>query len=78
MDQVETDTDALSNDLMTGADAIGGFRGWSRRRTYNEANDERRRKTGCPVFRIGGVLQARKSKLRAWIASLEEAGINAA
>ncbi len=48
----------LSEDLLTGANAIAAYVGWDRRRIYHAAA------TGnLPIARVGNLLVARKSEL---------------
>ena len=48
----------MSDDLLTGADAIAEFLGWNRRRIYHAAATRH-----LPIRRVGGLLVARKSEL---------------
>jgi hypothetical protein len=57
----------LANDLLTGAEAIAEFTGWSRRRIFYLHE-----RGNLPAFKVGGRLHARKSTLLAWISSKEE------
>jgi hypothetical protein len=63
----------LSDDLMTGAEAIARF-------MFGDATDTNRRrvyyasdKLGLPTFRLGGTLCARRTTILAWIAKQESA-----
>lgn len=61
----------LADDLLYGAEAIAIFVFGSvshRRKVYYYASDA---KVRMPVFRIGNVICARKSKLIAWIEAQE-------
>lgn len=61
----------LADDLLHGAEAIAIFvfgSGKHRRKVYYYASDA---KVRMPVFRIGNVICARKSKLIAWIEAQE-------
>ena len=61
----------LADDLLHGAEAIAIFVFGSvshRRKVYYYASDA---KVRMPVFRIGNVICARKSKLIAWIEAQE-------
>ena len=60
----------LSDDLLDGADAIGDFMGWPRRRVYYAAS-----RGGWPIFRDGIKLQARRSTLRRHIEDQERAAV---
>jgi hypothetical protein len=64
----------LSDDLMTGAEAISKF-------MFGEATDTNKRrvyhasdKLGLPTFRLGGTLCARRSTILTWIAKQEQQG----
>ncbi len=57
----------LADDLLEGADAIGVFMGWNRRRVFYTAE----RKL-IPIFRLGNRLSARKSTLRRHIEDMEQ------
>ncbi len=66
----------LSDDLLRGADAIAEFFFGSRserRKIYHLAETSR-----LPVFRMGSVLCAKKSKLLSWIEEQEQAGVSQA
>ncbi len=66
----------LSDDLLRGADAIAEFFFGSRterRKIYHLAESSR-----LPVFRMGSVLCARKSRLLSWIEEQEQQGIREA
>jgi hypothetical protein len=61
----------LGDDLLHGAEAIAVFvfgNEKHRRKVYHYAGDA---KVRLPVFRIGNVICARKSKLIAWIEAQE-------
>ena len=63
----------LSEDLMTGADAIAVFifgdaSEANRRRVYHAAD-----KLGLPSFKMGGTLCARRSTILRWIEQREKA-----
>ena len=61
------DTMTIGDDLLHGAEAIAVFVFGSakhRRKVYYYASDARVR---MPVFRIGNVICARKSKLMEWV-----------
>jgi hypothetical protein len=61
----------LGDDLLHGAEAIAVFvfgNEKHRRKVYHYANDA---KVRLPVFRIGNVICARKSKLIEWIEAQE-------
>ena len=61
----------LADDLLRGADAIAEFvfgDGCQRRKVYYFASEARLK---LPIFRIGNVICARKSKLIAWIEAQE-------
>ncbi len=63
----------LADDLLRGADEIAEFVFGStkfRRRVYYYATDAKLR---LPVFRIGSIICARKSKLLGWIEQQERA-----
>ncbi|GJE46949.1 DNA-binding protein [Methylobacterium soli] len=58
---------SLSEDLMTGAEAIAEF-------IFGDASDANRRrvyhasdKLGLPTFKLGGTICARRSTILAWI-----------
>ena len=72
------DTTVPADDLLSGASAIAGFLGWSRRRLYYEADGGRIKATRFPVFRIGITLCARKSTLLRWLADREAAALQGA
>ena len=64
----------LAEDLLRGADAIAEFffgTRSERRKIYHLAESSR-----LPVFRMGSVLCARKSRLLSWIEDQEQAGIS--
>jgi hypothetical protein len=66
-----TETATLGDDLLHGAEAIAVFFFGiekHRRKVYHYAGDA---KVRLPVFRIGNVICARKSKLIAWIEAQE-------
>ena len=66
----------LSDDLLRGADEIAEFFFGSRsqrRKIYHLAETSR-----LPVFRMGSVLCARKSRLLSWIEEQEQQGISEA
>lgn len=63
----------MDNDLLTGAQAIADFLGWSRRRLYHHAE-----KASLPIFRLEGTLCARKSALTEHFAKLEREALEAA
>lgn len=59
----------LAEDILRGADAIAAHLGLDRRTVYHAAS------TGqLPVFHIGAIVHARKSRLMAWIEAQEEQG----
>jgi hypothetical protein len=63
----------LSDDLMTGAEAIAKFMfgeatDTNKRRVYHAAD-----KLGLPTFRIGATLCARRSTILSWISKQENA-----
>jgi hypothetical protein len=65
---------SLSDDILRGADAIAEFFFGSRRerrKIYHLAESGQ-----LPVFRMGAVLCARRSRLLAWIEAQEDAGIS--
>jgi hypothetical protein len=65
------ETATLGDDLLHGAEAIAVFvfgNEKHRRKVYHYAGDAKFR---LPVFRIGNVICARKSKLIAWIEAQE-------
>lgn len=67
------ETATLGDDLLHGAEAIAVFvfgNEKHRRKVYHYASDA---KVRLPVFRIGNVICARKSKLIAWIEAQEGA-----
>lgn len=62
---------ALADDLLRGADAIAQFvfgDAGQRRKVYYYASEA---KVKLPIFRMGNVICARKSKLIDWIESQE-------
>jgi hypothetical protein len=66
----------LSDDLLRGAEEIAEFFFGSRterRKIYHLAESSR-----LPVFRMGSVLCARKSRLLSWIEEQEQQGISEA
>ena len=63
-------TPPLADDLLIGAGAIGDFTGWSRRRVFHLAE-----KGELPVFKVGGLLHARKSTLIRWVQDMEAASM---
>ncbi|MBP2311870.1 hypothetical protein [Azospirillum soli] len=64
----QTDTPALANDMLEGADQIAAFMGLSARQVYHLQRH-------LPVFTIGAKLFARKSTILQWIADQERAAI---
>jgi hypothetical protein len=56
----------LADDLLKGANEIAKFGGWSPRQVYHWTQTRR-----LPVFRLGSVLCARKSRIVAWIEDQE-------
>jgi hypothetical protein len=63
----------FAGDLLEGAEAISGFiygDPTKRRKVYHLAQTSR-----LPVFRLGAVLCARKSRILAWIKTQEERSI---
>ena len=58
--------DDLADDLLEGADEIGAFMGWNRRRVFYAAE-----RGLIPIFRFGNRLSARKSTLRRRVEDLE-------
>ena len=63
-----TDNEPLAEDLLTGAAEIGVFVGADTRRTFYLLEHKL-----IPAFKIGRIWQARKSRIRAHYAALEEA-----
>lgn len=64
---------SLSDDLLRGADRIAEF-------MFGDAGERRKiyhlsEKSRLPVFRLGSVLCARKSTLRAWIEDQERKAV---
>ena len=51
--------ETLADDLLTGAGAIANELGWKPRKVYALAE-----RGAIPVFKVGGVLHARRSELR--------------
>ncbi len=75
MKQPTSDTDstnppALAEDLLRGADQIAAFTGTTRRQVYHLAHTSQ-----LPVFKIGSILCARKSRIIAWIEHQEAEAI---
>jgi hypothetical protein len=67
-----TEIDTIADDLLDGAAAIGEFLGWTPRRVYHI-----HRSGKWPIFNDGsGMLFARKSSLRAFIAECERAAMD--
>ncbi|PVE22848.1 hypothetical protein DC522_19105 [Microvirga sp. KLBC 81] len=69
----------LADDLLRGARPIARFiYGESKDERENEANERRvyhaAQKHGLPVFKLGGVLCARKSTILRWIEAQERSG----
>lgn len=63
-------TEKLADDLLEGAEQIADFvygNPGKRRKIYHLAETSR-----FPIFRLGAVLCARKSKIEAWIAEQEK------
>lgn len=60
----------LADDLLRGADEIAAFTGTKRRQVYHLAQTSR-----LPVFKIGSILCARKSRIIAWIEEQEAKAI---
>lgn len=67
--QPANDDIPLAEDILRGAAAIAEFMGSPRRVIYHQAS-----KGNLPTFRMGDIVCARKSTLRAWIAAQEAAG----
>lgn len=63
----------LAADLLKGADAIAAFSGFDRRTIYHFASNG-----GIPVFRVGSMICARKSKIMAWVEGQESGNAGAA
>lgn len=64
------ENDGIADDLLEGAEEIALFMFGSpdkRRRVYHLAS-----RSGLPLFRLGEVICARRSTLRAWIAEQEK------
>jgi hypothetical protein len=73
--QTLTEHHPLADDLLRGADKIAQYLFGSpseRRKVYHLAEAQR-----LPVFRMGGVLCARKSTLLEWISQQERASVMA-
>jgi hypothetical protein len=67
-----TEVDTIADDVLDGAAAIGEFLGWTPRRVYHI-----HRSGKWPIFNDGaGMLFARKSSLRAFIAECERAAMD--
>ena len=64
-----SDDEALSGDLLDGAERIAEFTGWPTRRVFYLLE-----KGLIPAFKIGNRWTARKSRLRRHIENLEGAG----
>jgi len=64
----QTDTPALADDMLEGADQIAAFMGLKPRQVYHMQGH-------LPVFSIGAKLFARKSTILQWIAEQERAAI---
>ncbi len=64
---IDTEMAQLSDDLLRGANEIAAFMGLSRRQIYHLVHTSE-----LPVFRLGAILCARRSRLLAWI-ELQEA-----
>jgi hypothetical protein len=63
---------SLADDILRGAEEIAAYvygDPGSRRKIYHLAETSR-----FPIFRLGSVLCARKSKIQAWIVEQEERG----
>lgn len=58
----------FASDLLTGADQIAAFMGWSRRQIYHAVA-----KKSIPSFKVGDMVCARKSKIIAFIEAQEAA-----
>jgi hypothetical protein len=63
----------LADDMIRGADAIAEWMGLNRRQIYHLAATSR-----LPVFKMGSILCARKSRLMDWIKEQEERSIGGA
>lgn len=63
----------LADDMIRGADAIADWMGLNRRQIYHLAATSR-----LPVFKMGSILCARKSRLMDWIKEQEERSISGA
>ena len=63
----------ISQDVLYGADAVGGFTGLNPRQVYHLAQTNK-----IPVFRMGTLICARKSTILQWIADQEAKATGAA
>ena len=66
---VNRNHDALSEDLLDGAERIAEYTGWSRRRVFYLLE-----RGLIPAFKVGNRWTARKSRLRQHIEELETGG----
>lgn len=57
---------ALATDILRGADAIAAYLGLEKRAVYHAASTGK-----LPVFHIGSIVHARKSRLMKWIEDQE-------
>lgn len=60
------DNQPLAADILRGADAIAAYLGLEKRAVYHAASTGK-----LPVFHIGSIVHARKSRLMAWIEEQE-------
>ncbi len=63
----------LSEDLMSGADAIAEFMFGDSSETNKRRVYHAKDKLGAPMFKLGGTVCARRSTILAWIESQERA-----
>ena len=68
---MKTDHEDLSDDLLSGAEAIAEFYGWKLRRTYYLLEQGQ-----IPAFKVGKIWCARRSTLTAHIEKLESMASN--
>lgn len=71
----DSENETMKGDLLEGADQIAAFMfgdAGKRRKVYHLAD-----KSDVPIFRLGGVVCARKSSILKWIEEQERKGVAA-
>lgn len=63
---------ALSDDLLTGAQAIADELGWNRRKVYHQVEVA----TGWPIWAEGGIIYSSRSMLNQYIAKRAQEAMN--